>query len=436
MWVSAWASETACGWVSGWGWAPRQGVCDDEDVGGAVGVFGDQVRRLRVEGDEAAVGADAGAKGFTVALAPPGNDETDPGGAAVLLVVDKDVLDAVGVVVDQVEGAGGEGDEAAVGADVRLRGVEAARGAVGGDADPGGGAGLPVVQEDVRVGGGVVGDQVGGVRLEGDEASTGADAGELGWVVGPGAVGGHAYAEDGLGGADIDEDVPADASGDQVGGVGAEGDEFAVTVDGWRLGGAVGLDHGVALPELGDAPGAPHLQIAQEDVRDVVGVLVGRKEVGRLGTEGDEATVGADAGLGGVAEALEARAADAGPGQGLLLPVIDVDLGGAVGEAGDQVGGGGLEGDEAAVGADGRRQGGGVGRSPFRGAAHHDGGAGLEIVEEDVCGKVGVVWDQVGGVGLVGDEAAIAADAGGPGGSVAPGAVGGDADDLDALGSS
>src|SRR5439155_18192440 len=120
----------------------------------------------------------------------------------------------------EVGGPRSEGDEAAVGAD---RGSEAPEvslvaGAV--HAHAFGSTGLPVVDEHVLLTPvGVPGHEVGGQRVEGDEAAVGADRGPGAIAVPlvPGAV--HAHALGGAGLPVVDEYArrPVDRHGREVG---------------------------------------------------------------------------------------------------------------------------------------------------------------------------------------------------------------------------
>src|SRR5690606_28694566 len=104
------------------------------DVGDAVAVATVEVRRLRLEGHEAAVWADRGRAGAPVRLAGAAA-HAHPARRARDEVADEDVLDAVGVAGDEVRGGRGEDDVAPVGGDVRLVGVAVGLAPVVGDAD-------------------------------------------------------------------------------------------------------------------------------------------------------------------------------------------------------------------------------------------------------------------------------------------------------------
>ena len=84
----------------------------------------------------------------------------------------------VGVARGEVGGGGGEGDVAAIGTE-RGRAAVTTRGlsATGSNADAGGGATRAVTQEDVAHGVGIAGDEVGGVGGEGDVTTVGAEDG-------------------------------------------------------------------------------------------------------------------------------------------------------------------------------------------------------------------------------------------------------------------
>src|SRR5439155_25469907 len=92
---------------------PRLPVVD-EHVGRAVRVAGDEVGRRAVEGDEATIGREDGPCTEAVSLAPARRDAY-PLGRARLPVVDEHVGRAVRVAGDQVGRIALERDQAAVG---------------------------------------------------------------------------------------------------------------------------------------------------------------------------------------------------------------------------------------------------------------------------------------------------------------------------------
>src|SRR5439155_519679 len=134
-------------------------------------VRGYEVGGPRSEGDEAAVGADRGSEAPEVSLVA-GAVHAHAFGSTGLPVVDEHVLlTPVGVPGHEVGGRRVEGDEAAVGAD---RGTAAMAVPFDpGDANthPLGGAGLPVVDEHVPRPIGVPGHEVRGGRVKGHEAA-------------------------------------------------------------------------------------------------------------------------------------------------------------------------------------------------------------------------------------------------------------------------
>ena len=88
----------------------------DEDVGDAVRVAVDQVRRVRDESHVAAVGADRGPVAVAVSL-PSRARHAHPRRRALPRLPDEDVPHSVRVAVDEVGGDGVEGNRAPVGAD-------------------------------------------------------------------------------------------------------------------------------------------------------------------------------------------------------------------------------------------------------------------------------------------------------------------------------
>src|SRR3954447_22869832 len=102
-------------------------------------------------------------------LAPGGGDAHPPGGTQ-LSVPDEHVSPA-GVPGDEVRGVRDEGDVAAVGGDRRLRAVLVPLAPSRGDADPLGGIESQVAHEHVPIAVRVPGHQVRGVRGEGDVAA-------------------------------------------------------------------------------------------------------------------------------------------------------------------------------------------------------------------------------------------------------------------------
>jgi hypothetical protein len=146
-----------------------------EDIRSRVGVAGNQVRRERGEGDEAAVRANRRVLADSVGLGPVAVD-ADAARLAALPVPDKDVSGVIGVARDEVRGDRVERNVAAVRADRGVRTGAVGLGSGGANADRAGRAGLTVMDEDIPRGVGVPRDQRG-ARLEGDVAAVGADGG-------------------------------------------------------------------------------------------------------------------------------------------------------------------------------------------------------------------------------------------------------------------
>ncbi|MCJ7575903.1 MAG: hypothetical protein MUO80_04395, partial [Dehalococcoidia bacterium] len=266
--------------------------------------------------------------------------------------MDEDILFIIGVARHQVGGVGHEGHVAAVSADGGrniLKAAAIAFAAVGSDAHPLRDPGLPVVDEDVCVTVGVAGHQVRGVGREGDVAAVSADGGVIALVIPLAAVGGdaHPLRDPGLPVVDEDVCVTVGVAEYQVGGAGLEGDIAAVGTDGGELACAIPrAAWGVAHP-LRD----PGLPVVDENVFSIV-VVVGHQVRG-VGREGDVAAVSADGGVSASAIPLDPVGGDAYPLRDPGQPVVDEDIPCIVGVVGHQVGGGGFEGDVAAVSADG-----------------------------------------------------------------------------------
>ena len=88
----------------------------DEDIGELIRVAGHQVGRVRMEGHEAAVAGDGRSVGVAVALRPI-RGQGDTGRGPGLPVVHEDVLRIVRVTCDQVRRVGLESDVAAIARD-------------------------------------------------------------------------------------------------------------------------------------------------------------------------------------------------------------------------------------------------------------------------------------------------------------------------------
>ena len=118
-------------------------------------------------------------------------------------------------------------------------------------------------------------------------------------------------------------------------------------IDGFWLG-----DGGV---RLADPLGLVGLAVPEEDVHHAVAVGPAGQEVAGRGVEDHEPAVGADPGPEAALVGLRSAGGDADPLGVAAAPVADEDVGHAVGVAGHEVRGVGLEGDEVAVGRDRRR---------------------------------------------------------------------------------
>jgi len=331
-----------------------------EHVGRAVRVAGDEVGRRAVEGDEATIGREDGPCTEAVSLAPARRDAY-PLGRARLPVVDEQVGCAVRVAGDEVGRIALEGDQAAVGRE-RGEGEEAAavagplRPTAGGDAHPLRCASLPVVDEHVGLAVRIADDEVGRIALERDEAAVGREGGVAADVVGLGPVGGDAHARGHARLPVADEHVgrAVRVADDEVGRIALKRDQTAVGREGGAQAGGVAL--GAARGDA-HALGRARQPVADEHVGRAV--RVAGDEAGRKADERDEAAVGRE--RRGEGEANEAAAAvalspaggDAHPFGRARLPVVDEHVGHAVRVGGDEVGRSAVEGDEAAVGREG-----------------------------------------------------------------------------------
>ncbi len=235
----------------------------------------------------------------------------DPFGDPGVAVMDKGIPALVGVAVDQVGCAGVEGHVAAIGVDRRLMRAAIGLAPIAGDADPFDAGLQAVADEDIELAVGVAWHQVRCIGDEDDEAAVGAERRRIAL-----RVVGHRY-------------VPQR--------------ELVPQVAMLRLAAVVGQAH-----PFGDAI----LPVMHEDVPGLVGIarhqVVGRRD------EGDEAAVGADRRISAPAVALVAAGGDADAFGDACLPVVDEDVVVAVGVVRDQVAGRRGEGDEAAIGRDGR----------------------------------------------------------------------------------
>src|SRR5262249_15159543 len=151
------------------------------------------------EGDEAAVAANGGVVGVGVALRA-GRGDADAANGAGGHVLEKDVAREIGVAGDAVVGVGLEGDEVAVVAHGGELGIAVAAGPVCLGADELEGAGGAVLAEDVRVAAVDVSrgaEQVGGLGVENDVVAVRADGGGRAIVVGLHVGGSLTAADDG-----------------------------------------------------------------------------------------------------------------------------------------------------------------------------------------------------------------------------------------------
>ena len=141
------------------------GAVVDEDVALPVRVTGDEIRGVRLVGDDVAVGADRRRGAARIGLGSPERD-ADPGRRVGDAVADEDVVGVVRVARDEVRRARREDDVPAVAADRRREALAVCLRAVLGHADPRRFARLPVVHEDVARAVRVAGDEVRGVRVD------------------------------------------------------------------------------------------------------------------------------------------------------------------------------------------------------------------------------------------------------------------------------
>ncbi len=139
----------------------------------------------------------------------PARRHVHAGGGARSPIVNKEVDNPVGIPRDEVGGLRGESDIAPVGADGRLCTIAAhGLGAAAGDAHALGGALNPVVDKDVGELVGIPGDEVGGLRDEGDITAIGADGGMMALAAkGLVSLGGDVGTDSSAGLAVVDKDV-------------------------------------------------------------------------------------------------------------------------------------------------------------------------------------------------------------------------------------
>ncbi len=267
-----------------------------------------------------------------------------------------------------------------------------------------GGAGLPIVDEDVRAAEvGVVRVEICRVRDEGDEASICADGGMT-----AGAVGFRTRAADAhpLGYpcvAVVDKDVPAVVRvvADQVVGGRLEGHEAPIGADGGSEAAVVALLSDVPAGG-GDAHqlGVAGPAVVDEDVPQGAVRVAPRDEVGRSRRERDGGTIGAE----GVPQAIRvrlrqprARHARQPLRGGLTVVDDDVRIGVVTDEATEEILGVRAEGDETPVGADGREAARSVGLDAPIGPSdgHPLDGIRFPVIDENVRFTVRVVRDEI-----------------------------------------
>ena len=123
------------------------------------------------------------------------------------------------------------------------------------------------------------------------------------------------------------------------------------------------------------------------------------KEIGSLGLEGHEPTVGADGGRAASLVRLAAITCDAHPHGLARVAVVHEDVPLPVRVTVNEIGSLRLEGYEATVAADGRFATVGIGFRAVAGHAHPPRLAGLPVPDEDVLNVVGVSGDEVLGAG-------------------------------------
>ena len=310
-----------------------------------------------------------------------------------------------------------KGDPPAVGADSRDPAAPIGLPALAVDADADGLPRLPVVDEDVDILVGIAVHQVGGVGTEAHETAVSAETGGCAASVGLAAPAVDAH-PGGLPRLPVmDEDVrhPIGVAVHQVGGERLEGHVSAPAV--YAATGAASV--GLAAPAVGAHPsGFPGLPVVDKDIGGFVAVAV--HQVGGKGLEGDEASAATEAGNPAGAVALDSAVGKADPGGPPRLPVVDEDVQRSVGVAVHQVGGEGLESDEASAVADPRKLAQTVALVACVVDADPDGLARPAVVHEDVRHPVGVAVHQVGSGRRVDDEVSVGADLGVLTGTVSP----------------
>jgi len=328
-------------------------------------------------------------------------------------VEQEDVAGAVGVVGNEVGGNRLERDIPAGGADGgRAAGVVALL-AVSVDAHAADRVRAAVVDKDVRIEVQIVRHEVGGARGERDEAAVLGDRGGGAGGIGLDAPGREADTLDRVHVAVVDEDIPhavcVFARLQEGRGVGLKRDVAPVAADGRRHAGAVTL-HGL----VGDAGALDRVgqAVIDEDVRDPVGVHARTQEVGRQRLKRHKAPVLADRRVGAGAVRLHAGGGDADALNGVGGAVIDEDVPRAVRvvACAQEIGGVGFEGHVPSVRADRGGEACAVSLCAAPGHAHALDRLGQAIIDEDVSEPISVPGQEVRRVGLEGHEAAVAAD--------------------------
>jgi hypothetical protein len=121
----------------------------DEHIGGSIGISWHQISGVGIKRHEAPISAYTWVSALIIALPSP-RGHTDPCGGSRLAIVDKDVSGTIGIAQDQIGSPRLKCYEAAVCTYTRVFtthhiGLPPSRG----DADPGGDAGLLVMYKDI-----------------------------------------------------------------------------------------------------------------------------------------------------------------------------------------------------------------------------------------------------------------------------------------------
>ena len=148
-----------------------------------------------------------------------------------------------------------------------------------------------------------------------------------------------------------------------------------------------------------------------EDVSSSVKVT--GNQVGGQAVDGDDTAIGGESGGERRAIGLHTERGEGHAGSRAGQAVMEKDIADVVGIGGRQVSGGGVESNKAAIGADGRFKGAGIPLiSGRRNGDAFDLGGG-EIDDKDIGGIGGIAADEVGGVAVERDDAAVGRDGGG-----------------------